>query len=73
LAITVTGTIRQGQLHLDHRVNLPDNCRVQITVEVLPAAPQSFMEAFEEFVRYMDEHPVNSGGLRYTRDELHER
>ena len=72
MAKVLTGTIRQGQIQLDQPVDMPDNCRVQVTVEVLPAAQRSFMEAFEEFVRYADEHPVDSGGVRYTRDQLFE-
>jgi hypothetical protein len=71
--MVITGTIQQGQLHLDQPVDLPDNCREQVTIEVLPAAQRSFMEAFEEFVRYANDHPIDSGGLRYTRDQLHER
>ena len=73
MTTAVTGTIQQGRIQLDQPIGLPDNCRVQVMVQPLTSTPQSTLQAFEEFVKFADEHPVDSGGVRYTRDQLHER
>lgn len=67
----VTGTIVDGGLALDERVDLPDNCRVSVTIEPVkkPDGPTGW-DGFEQLLR---DRPIHSGGLRYTRDELHER
>jgi len=70
---SITGTVQQGAIHLDRPLSLPDNSRVQVIVQPLPETTQAWMEKFNAFLKYCDEHPVNSGGLRYTREQLHER
>ena len=68
-----TGTVVAGVLQLDQRLDLPDNSRVRVAVEPLEewrARFQTGLSAWKEFCRRA---PVNSGGRRYTRDELHER
>jgi hypothetical protein len=68
----VTGTVQQGAIHLDQPLTLPDNSRVQVIIQPLPETTQAWMEKFEEFVKYCEEHPVYAG-VRYTREQLHER
>ena len=68
----VTGTVQQGAIHLDQPLPLPDNCRVQVTVQPLPETTQAWMEKFNAFLKYRAEHPIYAG-VRYTREQLHER
>jgi hypothetical protein len=67
----VTGTIVDGGLTLDERIDLPNNCRVSVTIEAVEKTERSTgWEGFEQLLR---DRPIHSGGLRFTRDELHER
>jgi hypothetical protein len=68
-----TGTIVAGGLQLDAPIDLPDKSRVRVAVEPLEERPSRFPSGVDAWIRFCREHPVNSGGRRYTRDELHER
>ena len=68
-----TGTIVAGAIKLDIPINLPDNSRVRVAIEPLEVATSKRREALKEWIAFCEQHPVHSGGLRYTRDELHER
>lgn len=61
-----TGIVIDGALQLDHPLTLPDRSRVEVTVRPLTEAPQG---SIEPFLKFAAAHPVDSGGLRYTRDE----
>jgi hypothetical protein len=75
----VTATVVNGMLELDERIQLPDNSRVSVTVEAVeqpsvePSADQRHKTGWEAFKQRIRERPVHSGGLHYTREELHER
>ena len=71
----MTGTVVGGVLQLDGRLALPDCSRVRVRIESIPgeAEPADAKSAFESFKKLTEEHPIDSGGLRYSRDELHER
>jgi hypothetical protein len=68
-----TGTIVGGALQLDERIDLPDNSRVRVAVEPLGDSRTRFQAGLQAWWRLCRQCPVNSGGRRYTRDELHER
>lgn len=72
-----TGIVVDGQLQLDQPLSLPNNCRVAVTVKTVADLPDDWQERFAEGLRewreYIKEHPVRSGGVRFTREELHER
>lgn len=70
---THLATVVSGELKLDAPLPLPDNCRVAVTIEVQQQDQHDARTAFEAWRQYVEAHPVNSGGLRYTREELHER
>jgi hypothetical protein len=70
---TFTGTVVNGALKLDQRVELADESRVFVTVVAVEDTQRRWGEALEALERLRREHPIDSGGLRYTRDELHER
>ena len=68
-----TGTIVAGVLQLDERIDLPDNSRVRVAVEPLEEWRTRFQTGLKAWKRLCQHRPVNSGGRRYTREELHER
>lgn len=76
MAIQVMGTVVDGELKLDKPLELPNASRVKVVLEVeeTPEARQARKRrAFEELERLCREKPINSGGLHFTRDQLHER
>jgi hypothetical protein len=68
-----TGTIVAGMLKLDERIDLPDNSRVRVAVESLEEWRTRFKAGLKAWQQLRQDQPINSGGRRYTRDELHER
>ena len=70
----VMATVVDGELKLDAPLELPNASRVRLVVEVEESADagreRRGMEAIEKLIR---EQPINSGGLRFTRDELYDR
>jgi hypothetical protein len=68
-----TGTIFAGVLQLDGRIDLPDKSRVRVAVEPLEEWRTRFQTGLKAWKQLCQDRPVNSGGRRYTRDELHER
>lgn len=68
----LSATVIDGALVLEEPLQLPDQCRVTVTIQV-PESAANCHAAFKAFRKYSDEHPVDSGGRRFTRDELHER
>ena len=70
---STTGTIIAGVLELDQHIDLPDNSRVRVSVETLEERRAKFQAGLKAWKQYCRDHPINSGGRRYTRDELHER
>ncbi|MGH7202591.1 MAG: hypothetical protein ACREJB_18435 [Planctomycetaceae bacterium] len=69
----VTATLIDDMLKLDHPIELPNHSRVRVIVEPVSETNVSWKSAMEAFKRLCEEHPIHSGGLRYTREELHER
>ncbi|MEX0641724.1 MAG: hypothetical protein WD468_03435 [Pirellulales bacterium] len=67
------GTIRDGALDLDERIEFADQCRVHVTI--IPV--DQWMDRWKSALAALDElrstNPIDSGGLRFTRDQLHER
>lgn len=68
----VSGTIEDGVLKFDQPVGLPNHSRVTVILEPLITTEQRLAawDAIQERLRL---RPINSGGVRFTRDELHER
>ena len=69
-----SATFVNGAFYPDQPISLPDQSRVQVTIE--PAletrtVPQHF--SWEEMEQLIRDRPLNSGGLHYTRDELYDR
>lgn len=67
-----TGTVHDGVLQLDQRLDLPDQTRVTVTVE--PVAEDwrvRFREGLERLRRRIREDPIRAG-VHFTREELYE-
>jgi hypothetical protein len=67
------GTVFDGGLRLDERIELADQSRVQITVIPLANWRQRWRQALSALSALQRDRPINSGGVRFSRDELHER
>ena len=68
-----TGTLVDGVVQLDGPIDLPNHCRVSVSVRPIEYDPEKAQSALESFLKRTEERPVHSGGVRFTRDELHER
>ena len=72
----VMATVVDGELKLDKPLELPNAARVKVVVEVelSPAdRRERYRRGLAEMEKLIREHPIHSGGLHFTRDQLHER
>jgi hypothetical protein len=69
----VMGTLIDGVVRLDEQVDIPNNSRVRVGLQTLDEAKNRYNEGLENWIQLCKDHPINSGGLKYTREELHER
>jgi predicted DNA-binding antitoxin AbrB/MazE fold protein len=69
----ITATYTDGILKPDVPLNLSPGMRVRLIVEPLASSPELVQGAWEELEQLCNESPVDSGGLRLTRDQLQER
>jgi hypothetical protein len=83
----VTATFTNGVLKPDGALPLADQARVKLTIEPLADATRvkPTIEPVEEWSAAgalatwnriqarLKHHPIDGGGVRYLRDELHER
>lgn len=68
----LTATIEGGLLKPDSALPFPDHTRVKLTIE--PAEPENASTAaWERVQERLRQRPVHGGGIRFTREELHER
>jgi len=68
-----TGTVVAGVLELDERIDLPDHSRVRVALEPMEKTRTRLQAGLKAWLQLRQDKPINSGGRRYTRDELHER
>lgn len=74
----ITGTVEDGALKLDERLDFPDQMKVHVTVVPAPGESvdeswrQRYREGIEELRELIRTHPIRAG-IRYTREELHDR
>jgi predicted DNA-binding antitoxin AbrB/MazE fold protein len=70
----IDATVINGVFHPDEPVQLPDRSRVRLTIEPIEAwSPETARAALARIQARLQERPIHGGGVRYTRDELHER
>lgn len=83
MIIKTNATLVNGQLRLDQPLDLPDQTRFEVILQTEEIPPEEIpqaqpteaerKEAWMRFIQWIEEHPVDSGGHHFTRDELHER
>jgi hypothetical protein len=70
----VTATFINGMLKPDLPLPLTDQSRVRLTIEpIADWSPEEAQAAWQSILARSQQHPIHGGGVRYTRDELHER
>jgi predicted DNA-binding antitoxin AbrB/MazE fold protein len=70
----VHATLTNGMLKPDEPIPLPDQTRVRLTIEPIETwSPEKAREAWEAIQARLKERPIDGGGVKYSRDELHER
>jgi predicted DNA-binding antitoxin AbrB/MazE fold protein len=69
----VTAIFEDGVLKPDVPLGLAPHTRVRLTFEPLPSSASTEDSNWDELERLWDEVSIDSGGVRPTRDELHER
>ncbi len=69
----ITATFENGVLKPDESLALPPGTRVRLIVESLDASLEAKDKAWQELEELWEEASVDSGGVRFTRDQLHER
>jgi predicted DNA-binding antitoxin AbrB/MazE fold protein len=68
----ITATFENGVLRPDTSLNLPSGAKVQLTVTACKQADE-VVDDLDELDRLCEQNPIDSGGVRLTRDQLHER
>jgi hypothetical protein len=72
----IDATVVDGELKLDDRLDLPNESRVEVKIRPLPSSGAAQIEqplsAWESLKQSLRKHPINSGGLKFTREELYE-
>jgi hypothetical protein len=68
----VTATVVGGMLKPDRKLELPDETRVNLTIETLADSFEP-AEAWRSLEAWIRQNPVHGLGRRLSRDELHER
>lgn len=65
------GTVVDGVLQLNQRLDLPDNSRVRVVIEPLEEWRTRLQTGLAAWKQLRQAHPINSGGRHYTRDQLY--
>jgi hypothetical protein len=73
MATQVTATVVGGLLKPDRKLELADETRVNLTIELLAAEHLEPVEAWRSLKTWIRQRPLHGLGRRLTRDELHER
>jgi len=70
----VEATFSNGVLRPDQPLPFADQARVRLTIEPVEEWSRAkALAALESIQARLQERPIHGGGVRYTRDELHER
>ena len=70
---TLTGTFVDGTIQLDQPVDLPNHSRVMVQFQAMEDWRERMQRGLKAWREYRAQHPTGSGGVRFTREELHER
>jgi len=67
------GTVVSGAIQLDQLIELADHSRVRVTVVPVEQPNDQWTQALAALELLKAERPIGSGGLKFSREELHER
>jgi hypothetical protein len=70
---SATATVVAGELRLDEPLDYPDHTRVEVRTRPLSSVREQRLHSLERLKDLMRRRPIHSGGMHFTRDELHER
>jgi hypothetical protein len=70
---TFAGTICNGAVHLDEPVEMVNQSRVHVTIVPIEESKARWVRALDALGQLRTTNPIRTGGLRLTRDQLHER
>jgi len=74
MSTQVTATVVGGMLKPDETLPLAEQTRVKLTIDAIEDwSREKALAAWEDLNARLRERPIHGGGVRYTRDELHER
>lgn len=69
----IEATLIDGVLKPDRQLPLPDQTRVRLTIEPIGDRSVDATAAWRSILARLAQRPIRGTGIRYTRDELHER
>ncbi len=70
----VEATFANGVLTPDQPLPLAEQTRVRLTIEPIEEwSPEGAANALQRMLARLKERPIHGDGIKYTRDELHER
>jgi len=69
----IFATVENGVLKPDGEIGLSSGTKVRLTLELCDDAFGQAEQACDELDRLCDEFPLDFGGTKLTRDQLHER
>jgi len=70
----VTATVVGGMLKPDEALPLAEQTRVKLTIDAIEDwSREKALAAWADLNARLRERPIHGSGVRYTRDELHER
>lgn len=69
----VNATFEDGVLKPDAPIALAPHTRVRLTLQPLPSPGSTDELSWENLEKLWDEVTIDSGGVRPTREQLHER
>jgi predicted DNA-binding antitoxin AbrB/MazE fold protein len=70
----VEATFTNGVFKPDQPLPLAEQSRVRLTIEPIEEwSREKAIAAWEAIQERLKERPIHGGGMRFTRDQLHER
>lgn len=65
--------VEDGMIRPDQPLNLPDRTRLRVTITTVTSDAAQLRKVVRTFREIRELGLVRSGGIKFSRDELHER
>ena len=72
MKIQTSASVNAGKLVLDEALPLPDETRVQVTVEFTEDWRERLQTGLKKFIEVIEQNPIEVG-VKFTREQLYER